>query len=359
MHKKLFIPGPVEVADDVLKAMSTPMISHRGNEYSELQKSCAEMIKKVFYTNNEIIFSTSSGTGLMESAIRSCTKKRAIVFSVGAFGNRWFEIAERNNVPADKYEVEWGNAITPEIVEKYLSTGKYDLMTITHNETSTGIMNPCYELAEVWKKYPDIVVCMDTVSSMGGVKIEVDKLGVDFCITSSQKCLGLPPGISIASVSEKAIESAKNVKYRGYYFDLLELVKYVRDKNHQYPSTPSISHMFALKYQLEKILNKEGLENRFKRHEEMAKFVRGWAKKYFEIYPKKEEWASVTLTTIKNTKGYSVKDLNSELGKVGYVISNGYGDLKEKTFRIAHMADITMDELKDLLSHIERIWNLK
>jgi len=358
MHKKLFIPGPVEVKDDVLKAMSAPMIGHRTGEYSDLQKSCAEMMQEVMFTKNDIVFSTSSGTGLMESAIRSCTKKRAIVFSVGAFGNRWHEIAVNNGVEADLYEVEWGNAITPEIIEKYLSTGKYDLMTITHNETSTGIMNPVKDLSEVWRKYPEIIICMDTVSSLAGAKIEVDNLGVDYCVASSQKALGLPPGIAVGSVSEKAIESAKQVKNRGYYFDLLQLIKYVREKNHQYPSTPSISHMYALKYQLEKILKKEGLENRFKRHSEMAKYVRQWANKNFEIFPNKEEWASVTLTTIKNTKGFSIKELNQELGKVGFMISNGYGNLKEKTFRIAHMADTTIDEVKELLSHIERIWKL-
>lgn len=358
MHKKLFIPGPVEVKQDILEKMSTPMIGHRTKEYTELQKSATEKMQKLMYTNNIVLFSTSSGTGFMESAIRSCTKKRAIVFSVGAFGNRWFKIAQANGVEADKHEVEWGKAITPELIDKYLSTGKYDVMTITHNETSTGIMNPVYELSEVWKKYPEVVVLMDTVSSMGGVKIEVDKLGVDFCLTSTQKALGLPPGLAIAAVSEKAIESAKQVKNRGYYFDLLLLLKYYKEKPYQYPSTPSVSHMYALDYQLDKILNKEGLENRFKRHKEMADYVRNWANEHFEIFPKKLEWASNTLTTIKNTKGFSINELNNELGKRGFMISNGYGTLKEKTFRIAHMADTTLEEVKELLKNIEEIWKL-
>ncbi len=359
MHKKLFIPGPVDVREDVLKAMGTPMIGHRSAECSELQKECAENMQKIMKTKNDIVFSTSSGSGLMEAAIRSCTKKRAIVFSVGAFGNRWHQMAEANNVPADKHEVEWGNAITPELIEEYLSTGKYDLMTITHNETSTGIMNPVKELSEVWKKYPDVVVCMDTVSSMGGVEIPVDDLAVDVCMASTQKALGLPAGLALASVSEKAIERAKTVENRGFYLDLLKLIKYVRERNHQYPSTPSIEHLFALRYQLRYILNEEGIESRYKRHKEMADYTREWAKKYFEIFPNKEEWASNTLTTIKNTKGFSVADLNKELGKRGFVISNGYGALKEKTFRVAHMADTSFDSLKEVLSHIEDIWDLK
>ncbi|HPC37762.1 MAG TPA: alanine--glyoxylate aminotransferase family protein [Exilispira sp.] len=361
MHKKLFVPGPIEVAEDVLQAMSAPMIYHRTKEASALQEEIAEGMKKVMQTKNTILFSTSSGTGLMEGSIRSCTEKRAIVFSVGAFGKRWYEIAVGNGVPADIYTAPSGEAITPEIVDQYLSTGKYDVMTITHNETSTGIMNPVEDLAKVWKKYPDIAVLMDTVSSMGGVSIKTDELGVDVCLTSSQKALGLPPGLAICSVSPKALDKARRVKNRGYYFDLLELYKYVAEKEpyNQYPSTPTLSHYYALKHQLKKILEKEGLENRFKRHLEMAEYTRNWAKKYFALYPKDEKWCSVTLTTISNTRGLSVKGLNEELGKRGFMISNGYGDLKEKTFRIAHMGDFTVKDIQEVTGLIEEIWNLK
>lgn len=139
---------------------------------------------------------------------------------------------------------------------------------------------------------------------------------------------------------------------------MLALYKYLKKKNYQYPSTPSLSHMFALDYQLNYILNVEGLENRFKRHIEMADIVRNWGRKYFELFPE-EGYLSNTLTTIKNTRGISVSDLNKELAKRGFQISNGYGDLKEKTFRIAHMADITVDEVKELLDNINDILDLK
>ncbi len=356
MHKKLFIPGPVDVREDVLLKMATPQISHRGKEASALQRGISEKLKKVMYTENEILLSTSSGSGLMEGAIRSCTRKRAAVFSVGAFGDRWFKMAQANNVPADIFKSELGKPTTPEMVEEALATGKYDLITITHNETSTAIMNPVDEIAAVIKKYPDVIFCMDTVSSMGGTKIEVDKLGVDICITSTQKCLGLPAGLSICSISEKAIEAAKQVEFRGLYFDLLEIYQYIKDKDYQYPSTPSLAHMFALDYQLDNILA-EGLENRFARHLEMAKVTREWANKHFEMLAE-EKYASNTLTTIRNTKEINVSDLNKELGKRGYLISNGYGKLKDVTFRIAHMADTSMDELKTLLSVIEEILGL-
>jgi len=356
MHKKLFIPGPVEVRPEVLEKMATPMIGHRTKDASTLQREISEMVMKLFYTANQIILSTTSGSGLMEGAIRSCTRKRAVVFSIGAFGDRWHQMAQRNNVPADKVSVEWGKATTPDLVDEALSTGKYDLMTITHNETSTGVMCPVKEIAEVVKKYPDVIWCMDTVSSMGGTKIDVDGLGVDICITSTQKAIGLPPGMAICSISEKALDAAKQVEFRGFYLDLLALYNYIQKKDYQYPSTPSLSHMFALHYQLNHILE-EGLENRFARHLAMATMVRDWAKTHFELFAE-EHYASNTVTAIKNVRGISVADLNKQLGERGFMISNGYGALKEQTFRIAHMADCTPAEIDELLGHINEILGL-
>jgi len=357
MHKKLFIPGPVEVKPDVLARMATPMIGHRSKDASALQKSISEKLQKIFQTKEEILLSTSSGSGLMEAAIRSCTAKRAAVFSVGAFGKRWFEMAQANNVPADLYEVEWGQPTTPELVDKVLATGKYDLITITHNETSTGLMNPVEEIAPIMKKYPDVVYCMDAVSSMGGTNIPTDDLGVDICITSTQKALGLPPGMAICSFSQKALLRAQEVPYRGYYLDLLQLHKYIINKDYQYPSTPALSLMYAMDYQLDKILA-EGLGNRFKRHIEMAEYVRSWAREYFALFAN-ENYLSNTLTTISNTRGIEVAALNKALGERGFQISNGYGKLKDKTFRIAHMADFTLEEVKELLTAINDILGLR
>ena len=356
MYKKLFIPGPTHVTEDVLQKMATLMIGHRTKEASSLQRGISEKLRQLMYTESEILLSTSSGSGLMEGAVRSCTRKRAAVFSCGNFGNRWFKMAEDSNIPADKFEAEWGNPNFPEEVDVALSTGKYDLVTVTHNETSTGVMNPLEEISLVMKKYPEVVFCLDTVSSLGGAKIEVDKWGVDICIASSQKCLGLPPGLSLCSFSEKALEAAKQVEFRGTYFDLLQIYNCIQKKDYQYPSTPTLSHMFALDYQLDKMLE-EGFENRFARHTEMADYVRTWAKKHFALYAK-EQYASNTVTCVKNTLDIDVAGLNKALAERGFTISNGYGKLKQKTFRIAHMAELTLDDMKELLSNIDDILEL-
>ena len=356
MYKKLFTPGPTNVKKNVLKKMATLMISHRTKEASKLQRNISNKMRKLMYTKNEILLSSSSACGLMEGALRSCTQKRAAVFSCGVFGNQWYQMAIANNIPCDKFEVEWGKPITKEIVESTLASGKYDLISVTHNETSTGVMNPIEEIAEVVKNYPEVVFCLDTVSSLGGVKIGVDKLGVDICLASTQKCLALPPGFSVCSISEKAVEAAKKVKFRGSYFDLLRLYNWVKEKDYQYPSTPSLPHMFALDYQLDKIFE-EGLENRFSRHIEVANYVKTWAKDNFALFAE-EKYASNTVTCVKNTKSIDVDELNKALGEKGYIISNGLEKIKDKTFRIGHMGESTLSDLTELLSAINKILKL-
>ncbi|UEL48894.1 Serine-pyruvate aminotransferase [Terrisporobacter petrolearius] len=353
MSKKLFIPGPIDVNEDVLAQMANQVISHRGSEASALQEAITQNLQDLFYTKNNILLSTSSGSGLMEGSIRSCTLKRAAVLSCGSFGDRWYKMGVLNGVPADLFKVELGKAIEPEMVDKVLSTNKYDTVMVTHNETSSGIANPIKEIGEVVKKYDDIVYCVDAVSSAGGMKIEVDESNIDICLTSVQKALGLPPGMSLCTFSEKAKKRAEKVPNRGYYFDLLAIYEYIQNKNYQYPSTPSLSHMFALNFQLKKILN-EGLDNRFKRHEDMANLVRDWAQEHFQIFTD-VNYLSNTLTVIKNTQGISVSNLNKKLQERGFLIANGYGDLKEKTFRISHMGDYTVKDVNELLTNINEI----
>ena len=357
MHTKLFIPGPVDVRDDVLSKMSLAQISHRTKDASDLQRRISEKMQRIWKTKEQIILSTSSGSGLMEGAVRSCTAKRAAVFSIGAFGKRWYEMAIANGVEADLFESKMGDPTDLNMLDQALKSGKYDLVTITHNETSTGIANPIEEIAEVIKKYPDLVFCVDMVSSAAGHKVNIDELGIDIVITSSQKCLGLPAGLSICSFSSKAIERAKMVKNRGYYLDLLKLYNYIVKKDYQYPSTPSLPHMFALDYQLEYILNVEGLENRFQRHLDMAEMVRTWAREKFDLFGD-ERYLSRTVTTISNTRNIDVSDLNKKLKERGMMISNGYGDLKDKTFRIAHMGDTQIDDIEELLNNINDILNI-
>ena len=352
MHKKLFIPGPVEVYPDVLKVLGTPMIGHRTKEYATLHGEVKTKLQKLLYTSNKVFLSTSSATGVMEGCVRNCSDKRILSCICGEFGERWHEIALTNGKEADPLRVDPGKAIKPEMIDKALATGKYDAVLLTHNETSTGVMSPLPEIAEVMKKYPNVLFLVDAVSSMAGVKIEVDKCGIDVCLASTQKGFALPPGFAIFSISNKALEKAKTVKNRGYYFDFIVFDKF--DEKNQTPTTPSIPHLYALNYQLDKFF-KEGLDNRFNRAKELATTCRAWVKKNgFGLFPE-PGYESITMTTAANTKNINVGKLNEELAKKGFMISAGYGKFKDTTFRIAHMGDTTLAELKELLATIDEI----
>ncbi|MFH1240635.1 MAG: alanine--glyoxylate aminotransferase family protein [Candidatus Diapherotrites archaeon] len=355
VYKKLFIPGPTHVRDDVLQKLATPAIGHRSKDFSALYDSIQPKIQKLLYTKNVVYMGTHSATGWMEAAIRNCVGTKVLNTINGAFSKRWNGIAGECGKDNEAINVEWGKAIKPEMIKEKLETGEFDAVCVTHNETSTGVMNPLEEIAEVMKEYPDVMFMVDAVSSMSGAKIEVDKLGIDVILASVQKCFAISPGFSICAVSEKAMEKSKDMKDKGYYFDYWAFDKY--HKKSQTPTTPSTPHMFALDYQLDRIFE-EGAENRFARHKKMANYVRGWVKNNFEMFAELG-YESLTVTTATNTKGISVADLNSKLGERGFMISNGYGDLKEKTFRIAHMGDLQIADLKEVIENIEDILEMK
>ena len=250
------------------------------------------------------------------------------------------------------FNVEWGKAVDPEMLKQELKKKHFEVVTIVHNETSTGVENPLEDLCQVVKEVsPDTLILVDAVSSLSGSKIEMDAWGVDFLLTSSQKCLALPPGISLAGVTDRALEKAETVENRGWYFDLLIMEKH-RIKNST-AMTPAVSLIYALDFQLDRILA-EGIEERFVRHASMSQRVYDWALAN-GMTPFAEEGArSKTVATINNTRNIDIAALNAFLMEAYQMrISNGYGDLKNQTFRIATMGETSMDDVNALLSAME------
>ncbi|NUN49288.1 MAG: alanine--glyoxylate aminotransferase family protein [Candidatus Brocadiae bacterium] len=346
MHKKLFIPGPVEVKPEVLQACAAPLIGHRVPEYAELHGACIEPLRRMLGTKNDILLFTCSSTGVMEASVRNCAKKGVVVCMLGAFSDRWAQICLQNGKKTAKCQVEWGKAIRAEMIEKHLKTGEYDCVLLVHNETSTGVMNPIEEIADMMKRYPDVVFVVDAVSSMAGVKIDVDRLGIDVILAGTQKAFGLPVGLTVSAISPKAFARAKELPDRGYYFDFIEM-KAFGDKN-QTPSTPNVSIIGGLKFQLERF-EKEGFENRYRRHANLKETCWNWMKEHgFGLFPEKG-FESVTLTCASNTRKVDVPKWVKRMSDRGFVISEGYGRLKNDAFRVAHMADCTMDDLKECL----------
>jgi len=355
MYKKLFIPGPTHVEDEILEAMSMPMIGHRDSLYSDLHGDVVKKLKTFLETEERIYLSTSSSTGMMEGSLRNCVKGKALMTNCGAFSRRWARIARANGKDIDVIEVEWGKAITPDMVDAYLSKGGYDTVCITHNETSTGIMNPLEEIGRMVKeKYPDVLVLVDAVSSMAGVEIKVDEWGLDVVLAGVQKAFALPAGLCVVTVSEAALDRSTQVENKGYYFDFEVFEK--KAVKHQTPATPAISQINALNVQMDRIFE-EGPENRFQRHQDMAEYVQDWAREHFDLYSD-EDYLSHTVTNVHNTRDIDVVKLNEELAKRGAMISNGYGDLKGTCFRIAHMGDLKVKDITWLIEQIDDILGL-
>ncbi len=351
MHLKLFIPGPTEVREDVLKMLSKPVIGHRSKDMSDLYERIHNNLQKFFNTNYEVEVFTTSGTGLMEGSIRNVVQSKILNLINGSFSDRWYKIALANGKDAKAFEYEWGKAVKPGDVENLLEKEKFEAVALTHNETSTGVRSPFDEISKIAHDH-DALLIVDAVSSLAGDLIDVNKADVIFAPT--QKSFALPPGLAIAFISPAAMEKAKTVKDRGYFFDFIAMHDYYVEKK-QIPATPAVSLFYALDYQLEKML-KEGMEQRYNRHKEMARMVQDWAKKNFDLFAE-PGYESVTVTTVKNTKNINVENLRKELRARGMEISNGYGKLKEKTFRIAHMGDLTPAEIKELLDTMDEILN--
>jgi aspartate aminotransferase-like enzyme len=355
MHKRLFTPGPTQVRPEILKELATPQIHHRSPEFSELYAQIQPKLQQVLFTEKPVLLFTSSSTGAMESAVTNLVAKRCLNLVNGAFSERWHEITAGNGVPCDAFEIPWDVAVKPEMVDEQLASGKYDAVTLVFSETSTGMLNPLQEIADVVRRHSDVFLLVDAVSGMAGAKIETDAWKIDFVLAGVQKAFALPAGLAVAAVSERALERAKTVPPRSYYFNLP-----LMHKSHlksQTPSTPAIPHMYALNAQLDDMLA-EGMEHRFARHARMAAIVQAWAQKHFGIFPEEGYWAP-TLTCVSNTKEIDVAGLIGTLAdEYNLRIANGYGDIKGKTFRIAHMGDAQVDEIEGLLRVIESVLGL-
>lgn len=352
-HVKLFIPGPTEVRPEILDAQAQWMVGHRMPECADLIGSILPKLSQVFFTNQTILITASSGTGLWEAAVRNCVGKKVLTCVNGAFASRFSDVAEMNGKAIEVLSVPWGQPILAEKVVERLATGEFDAVTLVHNETSTGVTSPIREIAAAIRAMPggqDIMILVDSVSGLAGARIEMDAWDLDVVLSSSQKAFALPPGLAFCAVSDRAMAKAKTIPARGYYFDFISLAKSIA-KN-QTPATPAVSLLYALDRQLDDMMT-EGMEHRFTRHLAMRDRTLDYVKsKGFEIFAA-PGYQSPTVTCAANNLEIDISALNKYLRTQGMIISNGYGDLKGKTFRIAHMGDTQMHELEDLFTAMD------
>ena len=354
---RFFLPGPTEVRPEILAAQAQPMIGHRGTAIQELIAEVEPGLQRVFGTARPVYISSSSATGLMEAAIRSCARKRVLALVNGAFSERFRAIAHANGRLVDALEVPWGEGHPPEMLEEALGRESYDAVTVVHSETSTGALNPVAELAQVVQRHEDILLLVDSVTGAGGVPMEADRWRLDFVLTGSQKALALPPGLAFGVAQESALQRAETIPNRGTYFDILAFEAGLA--KHQTPNTPAISLLYALRAQLERI-DTETISTRCERHRQMAQRVWQWVEDMADrgaalsmLAP--EGYRSPTVSCIRLPAERTGPEVTAKLRECGFTIAPGYGKLKDPTIRIGHMGDHTVQELDELLDQLEGV----
>ena len=210
-HIKLHIPGPVEVSAKTFRAFSSPMIGHRSQGFKDLYAKIQPQLQQLLYTRQLVFLSTSSAWGVMEGAVRNLVRKRVLNCMCGAFSDKWFDVSKRCGKEAEALQVPWGSPIRPEQIEAKLAGGQFDALTVIHNETSTAVMSPLYQIAALKKKFPDVMFIVDSVSSMSAVKIEFDALGIDVLLAGTQKAFALPPGLAVFVCSPAALAGRRRL----------------------------------------------------------------------------------------------------------------------------------------------------
>lgn len=343
----LMLPGPTSVAPRVLKAMSDNIVNHRSAIFGEIFTETTELMSEVFKTENQSYLLTGSGTAAMEAAIANSVKSGEKILNVvgGKFGQRFMQIADSFGINSQELAVEWGTAVTSEQVKEALEKDEdIKAVTVVHNETSTGVAAPIKEIGKVMQNY-DALYIVDTVSSLGGDRVDVDKYGIDICVTGSQKCLAAPPGLAAITLNDDAWKAIDNIDSNTYYLDMKKYRKSGAGTPPETPYTPSVSLIYAL-FEALKIVKEEGLENRVTRHETAAEATRNAVKALdLEIFPE-ESVSSTTVTAVKMPEGVSDADLRGTMrNKYKVELAGGQDHLKGNIFRIGHMGNITYKEL--------------
>ena len=353
--KYLFSPGPTMLPPEVLLKMAEPIMHHREPEFEKIFSEIREGLKYLFQTKNEVLIFTSSGTGAMEGAVSNLLSKgdKALVVRGGKFGERWGEICKAYGVEFIPIDVEWGRAVDPEWIKEILESDPSIRAVYTQaSETSTGVKYPIKEIAEIVRKYDDKIIVVDAITGIGVFDIPMDAWGLDVVVSGSQKALMLPPGLSFAALSDKAWKFVERSDLPKYYFDFKKELKSAKKNQSSY--TPAISLFMGLRETLS-MIQKEGLEGVFRRHEKLASATRAAVKALgLELFA--PETPSNALTAIKipaGIDGLKLQDLFFE--KFGITVAEGQDRAKGKIIRIAHLGYYERLDIVMVISALEML----
>ena len=331
------------------------MINHRGEEFAELLQRVTTKLKMMFQTQSDVIILTSSGTGGMEAAIVNCLSPgdKVLAVSIGAFGERFADIAEQFGADVNRLRFEWGKAADPEAVRQALeSNPEIKAVLITHNETSTGVTNDLESLSNTVREFNKLLV-VDAISGLGSIDLCIDAWHCDLTVTGSQKGWMVPPGLSMICISQKGWRAISEAKMPRFYWDLSKAKEY-RNKG-QTSWTPAISIFYALDVALD-MMEREGLTNIIARHRRVAETARKGIKQLGLSLFADESFASNTVTAVSVPDGLDVNALRQILReKHGVILGGGQRQLADKIFRIGHLGWVSEGDIKEVLAALEDV----
>jgi aspartate aminotransferase-like enzyme len=359
----LRIPGPTTLPPTVREAGGRQMINHRGPEFKALLGRLQAGMKPYFGTSSDIAILSCAGTGGLEAAIVNTLSPgdRVLAVSIGAFGDRFAKIAEAYGATVDRVAAEWGWAAAPDEVRERLGAGggDYKAVLLTHNETSTGVMNPIADIAAaIHAAAPGALILVDTVSSLGAVPFEMDAWGVDLVVTASQKAWMSAPGLAMVAASPRAWAAMETARMPRFYLDLRRHRDAMVDG--ETPWTPAIAVAFQVDEGI-RLMNEEGMAGVFARHVACAAATRaGLEALGFQLFAEPSH-RSLTVTAAWIPDSLDWKGFNGELKARGLVVAGGQGKLTGKVFRVGHLGSVSVEEIVDALATIEAVsiaWGL-
>lgn len=350
-RQNLRIPGPIPCPPEVMDALTSPMINHRGPEFKELLDSITSRLKKVFMTEHDLYIFTSSGTGALEASLTNTLSPgdRVLAVITGSFGQRYADMAEAYGAEVIRLDFEWGKPADPDIVSAALDNESgIKAVMVTHNETSTGVTNDLEAISKRVKARPETLLLVDAISSLGCIPLPVDSWSCDVVAAGSQKGLLIPPGLSFITFSPLAWEAQKNAKMPRFYFDVAAAQRYL--ERGQTPYTPAESLFYGLDKALDILLGL-GMESIFINHAYTAEMTRKGIKNLgLELLPD-EFCASNTVTAVRVPDGIDAQRLSSILRtKHHVVVAGGLLQLQGKILRIGHMGIVKETEVEELLA---------
>jgi aspartate aminotransferase-like enzyme len=354
--KQLRVPGPTPCPQEVLQAMGRQMINHRGPEFAKILNNVTDKLKQLFQTKNDLFLLTGSGTGGLEAAVVNTMSPgdKVLAVSIGVFGERFAAIAKEFGAEVIPLNFEWGKAADPDAISKALKTDPaIKMVLVTHNETSTGVTNDLAAISSVVKEADKLLV-VDAISSLGSIDLPVDKWHCDITVTGSQKGWMVPPGLAMVSVSQEGWQANQKAKMPRFYWDFAKAKSYLMEKG-ETPWTPAVSIFFALEVALDMII-KEGMANVFARHARIAKAARDGVKALGLSPFAEENHASNTVTSVAGSGGLDINKMRKILREEhDVVLAGGQRHLDGKIFRIGHLGWVTDDDIKEVLSAIEKV----